>query len=190
MKHGQYERCVELAAEVSRLTPYVEAFRREEARADKLGTEVDDLRDQLSAIAQRALRENQQSICAWTEATFGEASSNARVAARANEEMAELLRALTSDDDHPKAVEEAADVVIILYRLAHRMGCDLHAEIDRKMEINRKREWKVTNGHGYHVRDKAAALTSTDRCICQDQHRRGYCTEPGCPYALPSTERG
>ncbi len=21
-------------------------------------------------------------------------------------------------------------------------------------------------------------------CICQDQHRRGYCTEPGCPYAV------
>ncbi len=21
-------------------------------------------------------------------------------------------------------------------------------------------------------------------CICQDQHRRGYCTEPGCPYNL------
>ncbi len=26
-------------------------------------------------------------------------------------------------------------------------------------------------------------------CICQDQHRRGYCTEPGCPYALSSTSR-
>ena len=24
----------------------------------------------------------------------------------------------------------------------------------------------------------------TGKCICQDQHRRGYCTEPGCPYAL------
>jgi hypothetical protein len=22
-------------------------------------------------------------------------------------------------------------------------------------------------------------------CICQDQHRRGYCTEPGCPYSDP-----
>jgi hypothetical protein len=55
MKHGQCARCVELAAEIARLTPYVEAFRREEARADKLGTEIDDLRDQLSAHAQRPL---------------------------------------------------------------------------------------------------------------------------------------
>ena len=36
-------------AEIARLTPYVEAFRREEARADKLGQELDDLR-----AAQRA----------------------------------------------------------------------------------------------------------------------------------------
>jgi len=104
------------------------------------------------------MTETQQTISKWTEETFGAASSNARVAARANEEMAELLRALTSDDEHPKAIEEAADVVIILYRLAHRMGADLHGEIDRKMQVNRKRHWKVdADGHGYHVRDKALA---------------------------------
>ena len=34
-----------LDAEIARLTPYVEAFRREEARADKLGQELDDLRE-------------------------------------------------------------------------------------------------------------------------------------------------
>lgn len=26
-------------------------------------------------------------------------------------------------------------------------------------------------------------------CVCQNQHRRGYCTEPGCPYAMSSTPR-
>jgi hypothetical protein len=25
-------------------------------------------------------------------------------------------------------------------------------------------------------------------CICQEQHRRGYCTEPGCPYANQSAQ--
>jgi NTP pyrophosphatase (non-canonical NTP hydrolase) len=98
------------------------------------------------------MTETQKSISTWTKEIFGEATSNARVAARANEEMAELLRALTSDDNHQNAVEEAADVVIILYRLADRMGIDLHAEIDRKMQVNRKRAWAVTaDGHGYHV---------------------------------------
>lgn len=99
--------------------------------------------------------ETQQTISAWANDTFGPASTNARVAARANEEMAELLRALTADDNHPKALEEAADVVIILYRLFERMGGSLSAEIDRKMSVNRGRAWNVTaDGHGYHVRDK------------------------------------
>lgn len=99
---------------------------------------------------------DQEGIADWAEQTFGPASSNARVAARANEEMAELLRALTSDDTHPKAAEEVADIIIVLCRLAQRMGFDIEDEIDRKMEINRKRHWNVDkDGHGYHVRDKA-----------------------------------
>lgn len=43
----------------------------------------------------------------------------------------------------------------------------------------------------------ALADTSKNCCICQDQHRRGYCTEPGCPYnidrpavSISSPERG
>lgn len=35
------------ADEIERLRPYVEAFRREETRADKLGTEVDELRERV-----------------------------------------------------------------------------------------------------------------------------------------------
>jgi NTP pyrophosphatase (non-canonical NTP hydrolase) len=100
------------------------------------------------------MRETQRSVAAWAAETFGPASSNARVAARANEEMAELLRVLTVDDEHPKAAEEIADVVIVLYRLAECFGIDLHGEIDRKMQVNRSREWKLdATGHGYHVRD-------------------------------------
>ena len=99
---------------------------------------------------------NQFQISNWADDTFGPASSNARVAARANEEMAELLRALTADDNHPKACEEVADVVIVLCRLATRMGFDLMDEVDRKMAINRSRTWNLTkDGHGYHVRDKS-----------------------------------
>jgi len=99
--------------------------------------------------------ENQISVSNWAGETFGTAGSNAKVAARANEEMAELLRALTADDNHPKAAEEVADIVIILYRVASRLGVDLLEEIDKKMTVNRKRKWNLDNtGHGYHVRDK------------------------------------
>jgi hypothetical protein len=46
--------------------------------------------------------EDQESSGAWVDQTFGPASSNARVAARANEGMAELLRALIADDTMPR----------------------------------------------------------------------------------------
>jgi Phosphoribosyl-ATP pyrophosphohydrolase. len=88
--------------------------------------------------------ETQKTISDWAESVFGPSSSNARVAARANEEMAELLRILTADDQNiVDAAEEIADVIIVLSRLATRMGIDLAYEIDRKMQINRKREWKL-----------------------------------------------
>jgi NTP pyrophosphatase (non-canonical NTP hydrolase) len=100
------------------------------------------------------MRETQDTVAKWAVSVFGPAGSNARCAARANEEMAELLRALTADDNHPKAVEEVADVVIVLYRLADRMGFDLHAEIDRKMLTNRERAWERDGDCGYHIRLK------------------------------------
>jgi NTP pyrophosphatase (non-canonical NTP hydrolase) len=112
-------------------------------------------------------RESQSSVSAWADKTFGPASSNARVAARANEEMAELLRALTADDEHEKAAEEVADIVIVLCRLVTRLGRDLGEEIDRKMEINRARQWNLTkDGHGYHVRNtKVPTLDAQDRGV-------------------------
>jgi NTP pyrophosphatase (non-canonical NTP hydrolase) len=66
--------------------------------------------------------EDQVSIARWAMETFGQPASDARVLTRAIEEMTELLRALAADDGNPKANEEAADVMIVLYRLAHRMG--------------------------------------------------------------------
>lgn len=101
--------------------------------------------------------ENQKTISAWSQETFGDAGSNAVVAARARREMAELLRALTHDDNSQLAASEIADTVIVLYRLADRMGFDMHAEIDRKMAVNRTRRWEVgSDGIGYHVRKKTA----------------------------------
>lgn len=98
------------------------------------------------------MRETQQSISAWATATFGEAGSNIRVAVRANEEMAELLRALAIDSHHPKALEEMADVIIVFMRLAERLGGDLFEAIDCKMATNRTRHWASDgSGHGYHV---------------------------------------
>jgi NTP pyrophosphatase (non-canonical NTP hydrolase) len=101
------------------------------------------------------MQEDQVSISEWAQAAFGPVGSNIRVAARANEEMAELLRALSVDDVNPKAAEEIADILIVLYRLATRLGVDLQQQVNEKMAINRARTWSQDgSGPGYHVREK------------------------------------
>lgn len=101
--------------------------------------------------------ETQATIARWADDTFGPAPSNMRIGTRANEEMAEVLRALAMDDHNAAAVVEMADVVIIFMRLARNLGADLLQEVDRKMAINRTREWVLDgSGHGYHVRTKSA----------------------------------
>lgn len=98
-------------------------------------------------------RETQESVSAWAVQTFGPVGSNLRVAARANEEMAELLRCLSVDDNSPNAPEECADVIIVLMRLLDRFEANMHDAIDAKMAKNRQRKWeKDGSGHGYHVR--------------------------------------
>ncbi len=159
------------------------------------------------------MTETQQTISQWACDTFGEPSSDLRIVVRANEEMAELLKALSADDDHPKVPEECADIAIVLTRFAERRGFELFQpwnypvtgrennfvivlginremnhlmsaartgapsiircgriisglraicrrlsttlsiEIDRKMKINRARQWNLTgDGHGYHIK--------------------------------------
>lgn len=97
--------------------------------------------------------ETQKSICQWATTTLGAAGTNGGVAARANQEMAELLKALSEDDNHLKAPEEAADVIIVLMRLFERYGTTWQEEVDKKMKVNRGRTWKLDgHGHGYHVK--------------------------------------
>lgn len=140
-----------LAAKLTRDVPYEEESRNVATLIAEVGT----LRARLVEV-ENTHAETQESVTAWANETFGVAKSNARIAARANEEMAELLRALTADDANPAAAAEVADVVIVLYRLASYLGVDLMREIDAKMAINRARAWaKDASGHGYHVRDKA-----------------------------------
>lgn len=103
------------------------------------------------------MKETQGTVSQWADETFGSGGSNASVAARANIEMAELIMALTNDDNDPKAIVEVADIVIVLYRLVARANADLAEEIDRKMAISRARTWRLDgHGHGYHVKEPTA----------------------------------
>lgn len=122
--------------------------------------------------------ETQQTVTDWMYATFpGTDPASPRKFLRAMEEMVELCvaggasagevsltvsRALSECGLHishytkpkpEKVGEEIADVIIVLYGVASMRGIDLHAEIDKKMAVNRNRVWKVRgDGTGYHVK--------------------------------------
>lgn len=96
--------------------------------------------------------ETQATISAWAEQTFGPVSGNLAIGIRALEEFAELLSKLAANDAHPGAMEEIADVHIVLARLAHRLGGDTQQAVDDKMATNRARVWRLDGkGQGQHV---------------------------------------
>lgn len=69
--------------------------------------------------------ETQQSIADWSHESFGTDATDLSILTRANIEMAELLHALATNQDHDKIAAECADVVIVLCRFATRRGLDL-----------------------------------------------------------------
>lgn len=109
----------------------------------------------------RSVRWDQRAIVEWQNATFGEPRSNLGIAIRANEEMAELLRCLSSNDTDQAARAEIADVVTVLCRLSERLGGTIVGDVEAKMEVNAKRVWKRgRDGHGRHVREKGDDATT------------------------------
>ena len=122
-------------------------------------------------------KESQKSVGSWIEETFpGGDPKSPRKAIRALEEMLELCLVCgantkmvydavykvmqdnkikyKSERDPDKIPIEAADVLIVLYGLAHLTGFDIHDEVNKKMAINRSRKWKANgDGTGYHIKE-------------------------------------
>ena len=96
------------------------------------------------------MAENQFSIHHWSKETFGQPKTQ-RCVARANEEMAELVKVASTRSSFNELMEEAADIVIVLNVLAGVCSRDLWAMVEAKMKLNRSREWVSDgNGCGYH----------------------------------------
>lgn len=88
--------------------------------------------------------ETPKSVTEWADKTFGNCTIELQFQ-RAYEEMRELDKVVYAQrDNYEKIAEEAADVVICLYRI---IGSIDASAIDRKMAINRARKWKV-DGYG------------------------------------------
>ena len=95
--------------------------------------------------------ETSSTIREWGDATFGAPSDLTVLVARARLEMDELEQAIR-EGDMAEAGREAADVVILLHRLAGILGLELNEQVDAKMAINRARKWKTTgDGTGSHI---------------------------------------
>ncbi len=95
--------------------------------------------------------ETSTSIRAWGDETFGKVSDLSALVARARVELDELEQAVRQGD-LAEAGREAADVVILLHRLAALAGMDLSEQVDAKMAINRARTWRAAgDGTGGHV---------------------------------------
>ena len=97
-------------------------------------------------------QESQATVTAWGEETFGPAPELSRLVERAAVEMDELVEAAQAGDIEEAALE-AADVLILLFRYAEKNGFDLLDAVDRKMAVNRSRQWlPAGDGTGKHIK--------------------------------------
>ncbi len=105
------------------------------------------------------MKETQATIEKWRAETFGGRPTPVNMAVRANEEMAELIRAVTNPDPPgcKEIAAEAADVLIVLYGVATMAGFDLHRAVDAKMAVNRARRWtRDKAGRSHHIDELGA----------------------------------
>ncbi|MEQ8391596.1 MAG: DUF550 domain-containing protein [Roseitalea porphyridii] len=95
--------------------------------------------------------ETQRTMCDWAEKTFGPVQDPKALLTRAMLEMDELGEAIDAHDV-TEIGKEAADVMILLYRLVDQFGLELDKEVRAKMAINRSRNWSSKgDGTGSHI---------------------------------------
>ena len=88
----------------------------------------------------------QQEIAAWADQVVPNRTSLS-IIAKMLEEMAELVASPKMGDPF-----EIADVAILMLDLCHIQGVDLESAVKAKMEINRRRNWNVSdNGRAQHA---------------------------------------
>lgn len=99
--------------------------------------------------------ETSDTIAAWRQSTFGSLPVGLeafKIFERAQKEWSELVLSLMHDPTNPRNAFEAVDVIIVLAGLFPIFGMDMHAAIDSKMRVNRRRRWVVNgDGTGQHV---------------------------------------
>lgn len=96
--------------------------------------------------------ENSATIAEWGDEAFGPVADLEALVDRAEREMAELREAIAQRRAREEIGLEAADIVILLHRLAGLLNMDLDQLVQRKMAVNRTRSWtRSGDGTGRHV---------------------------------------
>ncbi|WP_262696117.1 dATP/dGTP pyrophosphohydrolase domain-containing protein [Kordiimonas aquimaris] len=96
--------------------------------------------------------ETQHSITEWADATFGKVDKPEALVSRARKELDELEEAVISGNSE-EISKEAADVLILLYRLLHIHELDASQAVTEKMQENRARQWQSKgDGTGSHIK--------------------------------------
>ena len=97
------------------------------------------------------MTETQESLTRWGDETFGPVKDPAALMQRIQLEVNELVDAVHRGHA-PDVGAEAADVVIMMYRLLSLFGRDLHSDVNAKMAVNRARQWSLNgDGTGRHI---------------------------------------
>lgn len=115
---------------------------------------VDDMRRAIADISNRVHVETQRTISDWAVDTFGYPKSLEVIRGRLLKEVKELELIDIWDDSKAinKIADECADIYIVLVQVMATIGYDLHICVDRKMQINRNREWKLHgDGTAQHI---------------------------------------
>jgi hypothetical protein len=91
---------------------------------------------------------------------------------------------------------ETVDVQVMKQRIIDRFAANASAEARLRVktsdgfEVETLQSGRITKIISGPYTEALSAVgveaKKSEGCICQNQHRRGYCTEPGCSYASPA----
>ena len=94
----------------------------------------------------------QRRVGEWGQATFP-GSTWASILKHLNEEWQEF----SQSSDPLEMMAEAADMIMLLFHLAHRCGISLENVIEAKFALCQKSEWTEPDARGYSKRKKPDA---------------------------------
>jgi NTP pyrophosphatase (non-canonical NTP hydrolase) len=119
--------------------------------ADLVTADLGEIRSQLNKTSPRLRSAEQRRIGTWYKKNDGGGFPMDRLR-RLRRELDELEVDIYCGN-HGHAKEELADVAICLSVIADSIGCDLHTEVSKKMDINEARQWtRSEDGTLSHVK--------------------------------------